>query len=226
MNRLLQIRTLIVRSHDPLQKGRVVTMARWFFLAALFLAALTLLLTACAPTSAGEEEISPIVAIINAPAEARVSTLADSLERRIREVPSCCAFSFVRSQPVRFQETHRDMFGSRAVPQALSLAENLSARLAVMASAPRFERNVETHGDHREVSGEVQVRAVLFDVETGERLATVGSLTFRGSRTADADGDLPEIEEDPIMQQLTEQAAEDLAPHLAAVLTDVAGDYR
>lgn len=196
-------------------------MARW-----LFLAALTLLLSACVPASVGEEEISPVVAIINAPAEARVSALADTLERWMREIPSCCAFSFTRSQPVRFQETHRDMFGSRAVPQALSLAANLSADLAVMASAPRFERNVESYDGGREVSGEVQVRAVLLDVETGERLATVGSLTFRDSRTVGASETLPSIEDDPTMQLLIERAAEDLAPHLVAVISDVAADYR
>jgi hypothetical protein len=184
------------------------------------------LLSACAPITAEQTGDQPRVALVNAPAEQRVSILADLLTAEMSGVRGCCAFEFVRSSPLRFQETHRDMFGSRAAPQAASIARNLGAEFAVMAAAPVFERTVERFDDgSRDVRGSVRVRAVVLDPETAEQLAAVGSFTFRDARSLGADEPLPEPDEDPLMIVLTEQAAADLAPHLAAVLGDLASEW-
>ncbi|MEX2540377.1 MAG: hypothetical protein WD314_01165 [Trueperaceae bacterium] len=181
-------------------------------------------ISACAPTAV-DEPAGPLVALINAPAEQRVSMVAATLQQEVTGVRSCCSFSFARSQPVRFQETHRDLFGSRAAPQAASLARNLGARLAVMAGAPRYERTVESVDGGREVRGVVQLRATVLDADSGEQLGTVGSLTFRDRRLEGEDQQLPEVEDDPLMIDLTRQAVSDLAPHLAALLEDLSEDF-
>lgn len=183
-----------------------------------------MVLASCAPTV--QEDGSLQVALVNSPAEQRVSFLAGALQQAVGEVPSCCDFGFVRPTPIRFQETHRDMYGSRAAPQSASLARNLGAEVAVMTSAPLFERTVESFEGGSEVSGVVQLQARAIDAETGESLGTVGSLTFRGSRQIDDNEPLPEVEEDPLMRALTEDAVADLAPHLAALIGDLAERYR
>jgi hypothetical protein len=181
------------------------------------------LLGSCAP-GVTQEPSEPVVAFINAPAEQRVAPAADALQAEVESVPGCCTFSFTRSAPVRFQETHRDLFGSRAAPNAAALARNLSADLAVMAGAPRFERTVEAIDGAREVRGVVQFRATVLDATTGEALGSVGSLVFRDSRLVREGEPLPEPDEDPMMLALMRDAVADLAPHLAAVLLDLAAE--
>lgn len=186
--------------------------------------ALLVLLAACAPTVETEPD-RPVVALINAPADQRVSEIAGALQEEVLAVPGCCRFSFTRTAPVRFQETHRDLFGSRAPGNAAALARNLGARFAVMASASRFERTVLEEDDAvRELEGEVQIQATVLDAQSGESLGTVNSFAFRRSWTTDASADLPEAEEDPKMLALVDEAVADLAPHLAALLGDVAAE--
>lgn len=185
-------------------------------------AALLALLVACAP-AAGTEPSQPVVALVNAPADDRIDEIAGALQQEVEGVPGCCRFSFTRTDPVRFQETHRDLFGSRAPGNTAALARNLGAEFAVMASAPTFERSVLAEDDAvRELEGEVQIQATVLDAETGRSLGTVNSLAFRRSWTADASASLPEPEEDPEMLMLVEEAVADIAPHLAALLGDVA----
>ena len=166
------------------------------------------------------------VALVNAPAGERVPFLAEALQGQVEAQRGCCRFEFIRPAPLRFQETHRDMFGSRAAPAAASIARSLGAELAVMASAPRFERRVERVSGGREVSGVVRLQATAIDAATGATLGSVGSLTYRGSRFEAAGEPLPEIDADPLMLALAEDALADLAPHLAALLADVTGEYR
>lgn len=192
-------------------------------LVAAALLLLATLLSACAPST--QDDLGLQVAMVNAPAGERVSFLADDLQQATISLPDCCRFDFTRPAPLRFQETHRDMFGSRAAPQAASIARNLGAEVAVMASAPRFERIVESVNGSREIRGIVRLQATAIDAATGNALGSVGSLTFRRGRLQDATEPLPELEEDPLMVALVEEAVEDLAPHLAALLEDIARQY-
>jgi hypothetical protein len=184
---------------------------------------LVALLGSCAPVATRQAE-GPSVALINAPAEDRVSPAADALQPKVESVPGCCGFSFVRSRPVRFQETHRDFFGSRAAPSSAALARNLGAELAVMVGAPLFERTARNVDGAREVRGRVQFRATVVDADSGESLGTVGSLTFRDFRLVGEDEPLPELDEDPTMLALMDEALSDLAPHLAALLQDLTSE--
>lgn len=186
---------------------------------------LLLTLAACLPAPE-EKPLQPVVALVNAPADQRVGTVADALQEEIARMEDCCPFSFTRTQPVRFQETHRNMYGSRAPVSSAALARNLGAELAVMASAPRFERTVEESSAGTWVHGTVQLRAVVLSADRGDSLGGVGSLVFRARRPVGEDEALPDIEDDPTMSALVEEAAADLAPHLAAVLSDLAREFR
>ena len=197
-----------------------ITMKPAGFLSILLLA---VGLSGCLPSA--QEEPGVQVALVNAPAGERVSFLAEALQGELLALNRCCRFDFARTAPIRFQETHRDMFGSRAAPQAAAIARNLGSELAVMVSAPRFERRVERVDGGREVSGVVRLQASAIDAATGRSLGSVGSLTFRGSRIEDAGRPLPELEEDPTMRDLAGAATSDLAPHLAALIEDVASRF-
>lgn len=184
--------------------------------------ALAAVLAACAPQAQPSEQGDPpLVAVINAPADDRVTALAGELESAVADVSGCCAFEFHFAPPIRFQETHRNLFGSRAVPQSAALARNLGADIAVLASAPVFEREEQVLDGEREIRGTVQLEAMVIDAGTEEILGTVVSTTFSGRRYVDEQEQLPDVEEDPLMQRLLDDAVEDLAPHLAALLTDV-----
>lgn len=183
---------------------------------------LTTLLAGCLPGAADDPGVE--VALVNAPAGERVPFLADDLQHSLVALDGCCRFDFIRSTPLRFQETHRDMFGSRAAPAAAAIARSLGAEVAVMVSAPRFERKVEQVDGGREVSGVVSLQATAIEAASGRPLGSVGSLAFRGRRFEPNRGSLPEIDEDPLMIALTRDAVADLAPHLAALLDDVSRD--
>lgn len=197
-----------------------MTFARMAVPCALLLVALG----ACLPLEQSEP-VRPVVALLNAPAEDRVAGLAQILQEEVEATRRCCPFSFTRSSPVRFQETHRDLFGSRAPGQAAALARNLDAEVAVLASAPLFERTVEERDGLREVRGEVQLRALAVSAQDERQLGTVKSLVFRDARVEPLEQELPEVESDPMMQRLLREAASDLAPHLAAVLADIAATH-
>ena len=96
------------------------------------------LLTGCVPQL---EDTGPSVALINAPAEGRISGLADKLESRLTQ-QGPLAYDFTSSSRVRFGETHRDMSGSRAALQAAFIARTYGAEWAVMIGAPTYEREV------------------------------------------------------------------------------------
>ncbi|HEX7004648.1 MAG TPA: hypothetical protein VF168_10735 [Trueperaceae bacterium] len=187
-------------------------MRRWFCFPLLLA-----LLSGCLPASAPDPGLE--VAIVNAPAGERAPFLAERLQEEILGLPGCCSFGLIRPAPLRFQETHRDMFGSRAAPAAASIARSLGAEVAVMAAAPRFERSVERVRGGRHVTGVVRVNATVIDASTGMPLGSAGSLTFRGARFVPGDRPLPEPDEDPLMIALTEEAARDLAPQLTALLS-------
>jgi hypothetical protein len=86
-------------------------------------------LTACVPVV---QDTRPKVAFVNAPTEDRVSGLAQTLESTLKTQET--SFGFSRASALRFQETHRDMYGSRAALQAAYIARSQGARYAVMVS--------------------------------------------------------------------------------------------
>lgn len=187
--------------------------------------ALTLLLSACAPAVTGPDG-GLSVAVLNAPGESRVPGAAEGVVAAAQGLPACCAFEFTRSAPLRFAETHGDIYGSRAPRQASIIARTHGAELAVMVSAPTLERQVEAaRGSSQRVTITLQLRATVIDSATTETLATVASRVVSGARTAREDEQLPEVAQDPLTARLSQEAAVDLAPHLLAVLDDLVREH-
>jgi hypothetical protein len=123
------------------------------------------------------QDMRPKVAFINAPTEDRVTGLAEELETLIK--PSATPFGFSRVSALRFQETHRDMAGSRAPLQAAFIARSQGAVYAVMVG---FENDGEVvrsglEGDRLELTLRLKGRAKasIIDPTTAEVLATFES---------------------------------------------------
>jgi hypothetical protein len=145
----------------------------WIALATL------LLLAGCAPALKSGK---PSVAVINAPTEARVPGLAESLQGLLAKTPEASAYTFSTDAAVRFQETHRDMTAGRAPLQAAFIARSLGAAYAVMAGAPH-DTHIVSHSFAGtklrltlELSGRAQAQIV--DPESAKILDTFRSSPF------------------------------------------------
>lgn len=176
---------------------------------------LLLLLSACAPAASGDWNR---VALINGPGEHSLPALAGKLGTQLQKQPGCCPFGFLRDRVVQNQAQQRNLYGSRAGPQAAALGQNLHARWPVLVGTEEFKRSVEErNGDYR-IHGAVSVRAVLIDVTDGTELAAVTSAVFSGSRWQPAERELPGEKQDPLLNGLAAEAAAELAPALLDLL--------
>jgi hypothetical protein len=144
-------------------------MKRFVFLALFFL-------VACVPAL---RDTRPKVAFVNAPTDKRVTGLAETLETLIKVQTT--PFGFSRSSALRFQETHRDMYGSRAPLQAAFIARSQGALYAVMIG---FENDGDVlrlglNADRIELTLKLDgyTRASIVDPTSAEVLATFDSST-------------------------------------------------
>ena len=96
-------------------------------------------LTSCVP------QLNTInqVAILNGPAEYAVPDLADHFTLRVREANPSAAYQHVSSSRLRFAETHRDLFGSRANPSASLIAKTVGAEFAVLVYAQSMNEQLK-----------------------------------------------------------------------------------
>jgi hypothetical protein len=179
-------------------------------------------LTACVPQIQGDTR--PSVAVINAPTDFRVEGLADKLETELKRNSAPNSYSLVSRSRVAFQETHRDMAGSRAPLQAAFIARLFGAEYAVTIGAPVFEREVDEFTVFgtlkREITTEVQLEAVIVDPVTANVLATYTSQKYQGSRveTVLEDEELVEESEDPDLQTEIQRALNEITPGVATDL--------
>lgn len=178
----------------------------------LLIICLTLVLASCVPQL---EDTGPSVAIINAPAEARITGLADKLEARLLQ-SGPLGYDFTISSRVRFAETHRDMGGSRAPLQAAFIARTYGAEWAVMIGAPTYTREVLEFtllGTlKRKIFSQVQLEVKIVDPVTAEVMSTYGSKLYTSVRVETVDGELIEKDEDPDVQALIDKALVDIVP--------------
>ncbi len=183
---------------------------------------LLFVLAACVPAVTTAEPDKPTVALINAPTELRVDVLADELELALRADPASAAYDFSRSFSVRFQETHRDMYRSRAPLQAAFIARVLGADYAVMIAAPLYEREVKLldfpFAGKRKINITVELQAQIVDPETALVLASFRSPEIRTLRIESVDLPLLSKEDDPDFERAREEALQDLAMPLATEL--------
>lgn len=174
-----------------------------------------LLLSACVPAVVDPR---PVVAVINAPTEWRITPLAGELEALLSAEES--AFRFAFSEPLRFQEQRRDMYDSRAPLQAAFMAQVFGADLALMVAAPRYQRTVEPlFGDLVWVLVEVQVEASLVDPATAAVLGRYRSSPVHLAELMSRRAAQREEAEDALRGEARRQALAELAPWLAAELT-------
>jgi hypothetical protein len=166
----------------------------------------------------------PSIAVINAPADFRVEGLAERLEAGLERNSAPNVYSFVSRSRVAFQETHRDMAGSRSPLQAAFIARTFGAKYAVTIGAPVFEREVDEFTAFgtlkREITTEVQLEGRIIDPVTAEVLATYTSGVYRGVRveTVPEDEELVEESEDPDLQAEIARALNEITPGLATDL--------
>lgn len=167
-------------------------------------------LTGCVPAL---RDTRPKVAFINGPTESRVSGLAEDLETLIKEQPT--TFGFSRSSAIRFQESSRDMFGSRAPLQAAFIARSQGAVYAVMIG---FENEGEVvrsglDGTRLELTLNLKGRASasIVDPATAEVLATFVSSEVFAKQYETVTLELPEglSPLDPRARAILEQQADD-----------------
>lgn len=95
----------------------------------LALGILCLALAACVPAA---QDTRPQIAVINAPAELREPGLAERFVAYLGRQPEAAAFGFSSRSALRYQESYRDLGGSRAPLQAAFIARSQGAAYAVM----------------------------------------------------------------------------------------------
>jgi hypothetical protein len=188
----------------------------------LLISLLALLLIACIPQT--QTDSGPSVAVINAPTDFRVAGLADKLQTELQRNSAPNVYSFVSRNRVEFQETHRDMAGSRAPLQAAFIARTFGAEYSVIVSAPVFEREIEefvvAQTLRREVSTEVQLEARIIDPVTAEVLSTYTSGIYKGFRVEifNTDEEVVDESEDPDLNASIQRALNEISPGLATDL--------
>jgi hypothetical protein len=193
-------------------------MKRVWFLIVL----LVLVLSACVPQTQGDSGSS--VAVVGAPADFRVEGLADKFQTELERNSAPNVYGFVSRSRVAFQETHRDMAGSRAALQAAFTARAFGAEYAVMIAAPVFEREVDEFRVFdtlkREIVTRVQLEAVIIDPVSAEPISTYTSGVYQGFRVESVPEDEELIEEskDPDLQTEIQRALNEITPGVATDL--------
>jgi hypothetical protein len=175
------------------------------------LLAFLLFLTGCVPVT---RDTRPKVAFINAPTESRVSGLAEDLEGLIREQPT--TFGFSRASAIRFQETSRDMFGSRAPLQAAFIARSQGAVYSVMVGFENegdvIRYSIDGMTFELTLSLRGRAKASIVDPTTAEVIATFVSSEVVAKQYQTVTLELPEglSPLDPRARSLLEQQADDV----------------
>jgi hypothetical protein len=186
------------------------------------LVTLVLLLNACVPQTQGDA--GPSVAVVGAPADFRVEGLADKFQTELERNSAPGVYGFVSRNRVAFQETHRDMAGSRGALQAAFIARAFGAEYSVMIAAPVFEREVDeftAFGTRkREIATKVQLGAVIIDPVSAEPVSTYTSSVYQGFRVESVPEDEELIEEskDPDLQTEIQRALNEITPGVATDL--------
>ena len=135
-------------------------------------------LTGCVPSS---ENVRPRIAVVNAPTELRFPGLADAFSAALKKKHGA-TFAFSPPATLRFQETHRDMHGSRAPLQASFIARSQGASYGVMVGllGVKTARPVAINAEALKVEVTLtgQLQAVLVDPASADAFATFVSPGF------------------------------------------------
>jgi len=183
-----------------------------------------ILFSGCVPQSQNKYQ----VAVINAPAEARVSGLAEKLEKSLARNGYS---DFTDSSRVRFLERNREMHGYRAVLASAQLARAVGAEYAVYVGAPVFERVVKEIVPNNSflrvlhISSRLQLKAVIVDPASGEIVSQYQSNEYFAERIVPVDSKVPPKDADPDIQALIQSALNDISPSIAEDLLNLKANY-
>lgn len=180
----------------------------------------TLTLVGCAPRhQASGTAPSALLAIMNAPAQSALPGIADGVQElleRDQDLP----FRYVPTFTMRFQETHNDLFLSRAAPSAARIARSQGADLAVMTAAPVLEREVtiSKDGASRRIDVSLALEAQVVDPRNDAVVQMLRTRTHQGSRVESTTSELVDVKEDTTILALRDRAVPELAAALEAEL--------
>ena len=186
-------------------------------LAAALVAALALVLGACAPAATPQGEAK--IAVMNGPAQSALRGAAEAVQTELENQPDR-GFTLASAFTMRFLESHTDLFHSRAAASAARIARSEGADLAVMVGAPILERVVTLSADEasRRVDVSVALEAQVVDATTDAVVQTLRTRTQQGSRVEANDLPLLDPSEDATVVALMQLAAPELAHSLLAEL--------
>lgn len=178
----------------------------------LALLALLLPLAGCLPASLSDDV--PDAVVVNAPYPQRVPGAADVLLDRLREEDT--GMDVVDSARARFLESRSGLVGRSAPRAAGGVAADIGADVAVGVAASLLERALE--GSEEDPAERVTLRLEAFvvtaDGEVWERMET---RTQEGRRFL-AEAELPDLDEDPLLASLRDDAVAELAPQVRDAL--------
>lgn len=195
-------------------------MIRLLFRPLLIAALVTLALVGCAPRQQTSGAVpAALLAIMNAPAQSVLPGSADGVQELLQRDTSL-PFSYVSAFTMRFQETHSDMFLSRAAPSAARIARSHGADLAVMVGAGLLEREVTIakNGASRRIDVSLALEAQVVDPSNDAVVQVLRTRTHQGSRLESTAAELVDVEQDTTVLALRDRAVPELTAALKAEL--------
>lgn len=156
---------------------------------------------------------------MNAPAQSVLPGSADAVQELLERDPSL-PFRYVSTFTMRFQETHNDLFLSRAPASAARIARSQGADLAVMIGAPVLEREVTVakDGHSRRIDVSVALEAQVVDPRSDAVVQVLRTRTHQGSRVESTESPLIDASQDTTVLTLRDRAVPELAAALEAEL--------
>ena len=187
------------------------------------------LLAGCLPAGEGFIVGVPEVAVINAPRAERLPGLAAEVEAAV-DRRGRVGYAFSRAAAVRSREAVHSFTPARQVRDAMQLGRNIGAELALLVGAPVYRREeglvfsyrgLFPHlppGLVRRVRVQVELRATLIEVSSGEILHQLQGSPFEGVRLEDPGVPIVPFERDPALLELRARAVAELAESLVGLL--------
>ncbi len=156
---------------------------------------------------------------MNGPAQSALPGIAEVVQELLQRDEGL-PFRYVSAFTMRFQETHNDLFLSRAAPGAARIARSQGADLAVLIGAPVLDREVtiSKDGASRRVDVSLALEAQVVDARNDAVVQMMRTRTHQGSRVESTASELVEIDQDTTVLALRDRALPELAAALQAEL--------
>lgn len=195
-------------------------MTKPFSTALLTVSLLALMLVGCAPKlQASGSSPETLLAIMNAPAQSALPGSADAVQESL-ERDATLPFRYVSAFTMRFQETHNDLYLSRAPASAARIARSQGADVAIMVGAPVLEREVTVSKDgaSRRIDISLALEAQVVDARNDAVVQVLRTRTHEGSRVESTERELVDVTLDTTVLALRDRAVPELAAAVEAEL--------